>query len=70
MKILVRIVFGLGILGANAGSILRITEAGEVSSPLYRVLSRVMGHHAGMEAYARDLGARLGETTTPVRVPA
>lgn len=44
-----------------AGTTLRITEHGDVSNPIYRLMSRAMGYHEGMEQYARDLAARLGE---------
>ncbi|HUF11571.1 MAG TPA: SRPBCC family protein [Longimicrobiales bacterium] len=51
-----------------------LTFVREVDQPGRRIVTRIVdegqGHHAGMEAYARDLGARLGETVTPVRVPA
>lgn len=44
------------------GTVLRITERGEVTNPLYRFMSRfVFGYYRGLETYARDLGRRFGE---------
>ena len=43
------------------GTMVTITEAGEVYSPLFRFLSRfVFGHYGTMEARLRDLGRRFG----------
>jgi uncharacterized protein YndB with AHSA1/START domain len=40
----------------GGGTMLRITEDGEVSNPLFRFMSRfVFGHHAGIERYLADL---------------
>ncbi|MCL4865181.1 MAG: SRPBCC domain-containing protein [Gemmatimonadales bacterium] len=45
---------------ADGGTLLRITEDGEVSNPLFRFMSRfVFGHHAGIETYLADLGRHL-----------
>jgi hypothetical protein len=42
-------------------TLLRITEDGEVRNPIFRFVSRfVMGHHATIDAYLRDVGDRLG----------
>ena len=44
------------------GSVVTISEAGYIDNPFYRFMSRfVMGYHASLETYARDLGERLGE---------
>ncbi|MDX1393022.1 MAG: SRPBCC family protein [Gemmatimonadota bacterium] len=46
---------------APGGSILTITEEGEVYSPFFRFVSRfIMGHHRTASTYLSDLGARLG----------
>ncbi len=51
------------------GSVLVITEEGEVRSPLYRLLARyVFGEYRTMEGYLRDLGRYLDEPVTPERV--
>jgi hypothetical protein len=44
------------------GTVLRISERGEITNPLYRFMSRfVFGYYRGLETYARDLGRRFGE---------
>jgi hypothetical protein len=46
----------------GGGTRLTITERGYVSNPIFRVVSRfIMGHHATMAAYLRELAVRLGE---------
>jgi hypothetical protein len=53
----------------KAGSVVTITEEGEVYNPMFRFLSRfVFGHHGTMETYLRDLGGRFGEETRTERV--
>lgn len=43
-----------------AGSLLTITEDGEVYNPVFRFMSRyVFGHHATIDAYMEALAARL-----------
>lgn len=51
-------------LSPNAsGTILRITEDGEVYNPVYRFMSAfVFGHHATIDTYLTDLGKRFGTT--------
>jgi hypothetical protein len=45
-----------------AGSILRITERGEVYNPFFRFISRfLMGHTATIDNSLRELGKKLGE---------
>jgi uncharacterized protein YndB with AHSA1/START domain len=49
----------------GAGTLLTLTERGEVYNPLFRFLSRfVFGHTATLERYLKQLGARFGEETT------
>lgn len=44
-----------------AGTMVTITEEGEVYSPLFRFFSRfVFGHHGTMEGQLRDLGRHFG----------
>lgn len=51
------------------GSLVTITEDGEVHSALFRFMSRfVFGHYGNMETYLRDLGRRFGAEVEPERV--
>ena len=57
------------IAGDANGSVLTITEDGEVFSPVFRFMSKfVFGHYKALETYARDLGRRFGEDVAPERV--
>ena len=48
----------------GGGSVVSITEEGEIHSPLFRFFARfVFGYHATQEAYLRALGERFGEET-------
>jgi hypothetical protein len=50
------------------GTLLTITEHGEVYNPLFRVLSKyVFGHYSGLEQYASDVARRFGGTAQPTR---
>ncbi|MGQ0563118.1 MAG: SRPBCC family protein [Gemmatimonadota bacterium] len=52
-----------------AGSVVVITEHGEVDNPLYRFMSKfVFGHHTALETYAADLGRKFGENVPVERV--
>ena len=54
----------------GSGSRVRVTEDGEVTSPLFRFFSRyVFGHYRTQEAYLRALAASFGETTRSERLP-
>ncbi|MGH9824216.1 MAG: LIC10604 family protein, partial [Blastocatellia bacterium] len=47
---------------AGDGSIITITEDGEVYNPVFRFVSRfIMGHSATIEGYLKDLGNKFGE---------
>ncbi len=49
------------------GSVVRMTEDGEVRNVLYRFASRyVFGHTASLESYLTALGAHHGQAVTPV----
>jgi hypothetical protein len=51
------------------GAVLRVTERGEVSNPLYRFMSRfVVGYYRSAETYVRDLGRHVGEDVSPERI--
>lgn len=53
-------------LSPNAsGTILRITEDGEVYNPVYRFMSAyVFGHHATIDTYLTDLGRKFNTTVS------
>jgi uncharacterized protein YndB with AHSA1/START domain len=51
---------------SGIGSRVTLTEDGWVDNPFFRVISRIMGHHATLDSYLRALGRKLGETVTPV----
>ena len=51
-----------GKSSTSASTTLRITEDGEVYNPIFRLVSRfVLGHHATIDTYLRDLATRLGQ---------
>jgi uncharacterized protein YndB with AHSA1/START domain len=55
------------LLPAGAGTTLRITEDGEVYNPLFRFVSRfVLGHHATIDQYLRDVAKHFGENAPPI----
>lgn len=57
------------IVPAANGSQLTITENGIVRNPVFRFVSRfVFGHYKTQETYLKDLGKRLNETVSPVRM--
>jgi hypothetical protein len=50
----------------SGGSVVTVTENGEVYNPIFRFVSKyVMGHHATIDGYLRALGTHFGETVTP-----
>jgi hypothetical protein len=51
---------------ATGGSIVKLTENGEVHNPIFRFLSRyVFGHEVALDAYLRSLGRKYNEDTQP-----
>lgn len=53
----------------RGGSVVSITEEGEIYSPLFRFFARfVFGYHGTQENYLRALGERFGEETDVERV--
>jgi uncharacterized protein YndB with AHSA1/START domain len=53
------------IVGDGAGTLVTITERGEVYNPLFRFVSRfILGHTRTVDAYLRDLGSSFGEAAT------
>jgi Polyketide cyclase / dehydrase and lipid transport len=52
----------------DAGSVVEITEDGWVSNPIFRVVSRIIGHHRTMDSYLSALGRKFGVTASPEHV--
>jgi Polyketide cyclase / dehydrase and lipid transport len=53
---------------ADGGSLLRITEDGEISNPIFRFVSRfVRGYSRTREEYLQALGAKFGQSVTIVK---
>lgn len=51
---------------SDGGSVIRITEDGEVYNPVFRFVSRfLMGYTATIDTYLRALGSKFGETIAP-----
>lgn len=58
------------IQSERGGSVVTLTEDGEVTSPLFRFMSRyVFGHYGSIETYLRSLAAAFGATAQPRRLP-
>ena len=51
---------------SGMGSRLRVTEDGFVDNALFRVISKLMGHHSTIDSYLTALGKRLGQPVKPV----
>jgi hypothetical protein len=52
---------------SDSGTVVRITERGEVSNPVFRFVSRfILGHTQTMDAYLRALGKSTGQDVEPV----
>lgn len=49
----------------NGGTRITITEAGWVSNPMFRVISKMMGHHGTIDSYLKALSKKFGETAAP-----
>lgn len=43
-----------------------VTEDGWVSNPMFRVISKMMGHHTTLDSYLKALSKKFGENATPV----
>lgn len=52
----------------GSGSVIEITEAGWVSNPIFRTISRLMGYHKTMDSYLVALGRKFGVTASPEHV--
>jgi hypothetical protein len=53
------------IVSVPGGSTVTVTEDGWVSNPIFRLLSRLMGHHSTMDSYLTALGSHFGEQVSP-----
>lgn len=50
----------------GGGTVMRVTENGEVSSPMFRFMSRyVFGHAATIDTYLKSVAGHFGETALP-----
>ncbi|HUK31993.1 MAG TPA: SRPBCC family protein [Candidatus Acidoferrum sp.] len=55
----------LEVTPMDGGTLLRITERGEVYNPLFRFMSRfIFGYTKSMESYLSALGRKFGETVS------
>lgn len=55
---------------ADGGTLLTISEIGEVYNPVFRFISFFfLGHHGSLEKYLKALGRKFGEDVTPAPVP-
>ena len=52
----------------GGGSVVEVTEDGWVSNPIFRVVSRLMGHHRTVDGYLSALAKRFGVSSTPEHV--
>jgi uncharacterized protein YndB with AHSA1/START domain len=50
----------------SSGTRITVTEDGWVSNPMFRVISRLMGHHTTLDSYLKALARRFGEALAPV----
>lgn len=54
------------IRGSEGGSLVTISENGEIYNPVFRLMARyVFGYHATMDAYLTALGKKFGEEIRP-----
>ena len=50
-----------------AGTTISVTEAGWISNPIFRFMSRFLfGYYGSLDGYLKALGKRFGETVQPV----
>lgn len=50
----------------NGGTRVTVTEDGWVSNPMFRVISKLMGHHTTLDSYLKALSKKFGEESKPV----
>jgi uncharacterized protein YndB with AHSA1/START domain len=53
---------------SDGGTVLTVTEEGEVDNPLFRAMMMFHDNHATMMAYHRSLGSKLGEAVVPTEI--
>jgi uncharacterized protein YndB with AHSA1/START domain len=57
------------LVPAEGGTRVNVTEAGWISNPIFRFLSRfVFGYYGTLDGYLKHLGRRFGEEVTPVHL--
>jgi len=55
------------IAPADGGSLLTVTENGEIYNPFFRFMARfIFGYHATMETYLKNLAKKFGEEITVI----
>ena len=55
------------IVESAGGSLVTVTEAGEIYNPFFRTAARfVVGYHMTIDDYLRSLARRVGEEATPL----
>ena len=52
----------------DGGTVLTVTERGEVDNPIFRTMMILRDNHATMIGFHRAIAARLGESVAPVKV--
>jgi uncharacterized protein YndB with AHSA1/START domain len=53
---------------SDGGTVLTVTEEGEVDNPLFRAMMMFHDNYATMMAYHRALAAKLGESVVPSKI--
>jgi uncharacterized protein YndB with AHSA1/START domain len=54
---------------AAFGSMVTVTEEGEIFNPVFRLVARVfLGYHGTIDRYLQALGSRFGEDVTPAHL--
>jgi len=53
---------------SDGGTVLTVTEEGEVDNPVFRAMMMFHDNHATMMAYHKALGSKLGEAVVPSQV--
>ncbi|HEV8263912.1 MAG TPA: SRPBCC family protein [Gemmatimonadales bacterium] len=53
------------LTSVDGGTLVRVTEAGWISNPIFRVMARLFGYYGTLDGYLTNLGKRFGETVTP-----
>ncbi len=56
------------VIPESQGTRIRVTEAGWVGNPLFRVMMRIMGTHRSLDGYLTALGRHFGQDVTPMHL--